>query len=86
MKQLILPIALILASVSCDPPPDCECQKVINIQPYGATRANITVQCLNGKVEIFNLHWSNNFACDGRNYYMRDYLPNYGNKTFDERN
>jgi len=86
MKQLILSIIL-LASISCDPPPDCDCQKVIHIQPYYATRANVSVQCLNGKVETFNLHWSNDFYCNGKNYHMGDYIPGYGNKRFsNERN
>lgn len=79
MKPLLL-FVLILISSACEEP--CRCAHVNNIYPQHDTRAYVDMQCSNGKNEIASLHWSNHLYCDGKDYYIGDYIPRYGTKKF----
>lgn len=61
----------------------CACQEILNIEPYGATRAIVSYKCTDGKERENSMHWSNDFSCNGVNYHIGDYIPGYGNKKIE---
>lgn len=79
MKKLLCLFGLML--VGCDQP--CYCQKILNIQPQHATRAYVTMKCLDGNEDVHSLNWSNYVTCGNQTYYVGDYIPGYGTKKFE---
>jgi hypothetical protein len=84
MHKLLIAAALLSGCDYLSSPRPCECQQVLNIEPYGMTRADIVWTCVDGQSRETTLHWSNDFQCHGQMYHAGDYIPGYGNKVFEK--
>jgi hypothetical protein len=75
-------VACLVMLISCDIEPKCDCKRVIEVEPFHATRAFVTRECTDGRIIREGAHWSWKYVCIENSIYVGDYIPGYGTRQY----